>query len=108
MAQPPHCAVLTPPCPAAACASLSLPQTIGAYFGMKQLKVADRMVNLAIWDTAGEEKFDALTSFYCRDAACAVITYGQAAAQRHCQRALLCLAHLSANCVRCGCAGCGL
>jgi len=49
--------------------------TIGAYFGMKQMKVADRLVNLAIWDTAGEEKFDALTSFYCRDAACAVICY---------------------------------
>jgi len=49
--------------------------TIGAYFGMKQLRVQDRLVNLAIWDTAGEEKFDALTSFYCRDAACAIICY---------------------------------
>jgi len=49
--------------------------TIGAYFGMKQLRVVDRMVNLAIWDTAGEEKFDALTSFYCRGAACALICY---------------------------------
>jgi hypothetical protein len=26
------------------------------------------------------EKFDALTSFYCRDAACALICYGQRAA----------------------------
>jgi len=49
--------------------------TIGAYFGMKQLRVQERMVNLAIWDTAGEEKFDALTSFYCRGASCALICY---------------------------------
>ena len=77
-----YTAVLSSPVrmPAAASSSQHLlhflpVQTIGAYFGMKQLKVADRMVNLAIWDTAGEEKFDALTSFYCRDAACAVITY---------------------------------
>jgi len=49
--------------------------TIGAYFGMKQLRVGDKMVNLAIWDTAGEERFDALTNFYCRGAACAVVCY---------------------------------
>jgi len=54
--------------------------TIGAYFGMKQLRVSDRMVNLAIWDTAGEEKFDALTSFYCRGAACALVCYDITAA----------------------------
>ena len=85
---------------------------------MKQLRVGDRMVNLAIWvrrarhtsppagifaarsprfthrpahstfycpsrlllssvcqDTAGEERFDALTNFYCRGAACAVVCY---------------------------------
>lgn len=37
--------------------------TIGAYFGMKQCKVGDKNCNLAIWDTAGEEKFDSLTNF---------------------------------------------
>ena len=89
---------------------------------MKQLRVGDKMVNLAIWvssahsthlypavtatvttplsrlttrssyfqsiahvshtscpvarqDTAGEERFDALTNFYCRGAACAVVCY---------------------------------
>lgn len=30
---------------------------------------------LAIWDTAGEEKFDALTNFYCRNANAAIICY---------------------------------
>lgn len=49
--------------------------TIGAYFGMKQTRVAERQVNLAIWDTAGEEKFDSLTNFYCRGAKAALICY---------------------------------
>jgi len=49
--------------------------TIGAYFGMKQCKVKDRNCNLAIWDTAGEEKFDSLTNFYCRNARAALICY---------------------------------
>eukprot|EP00456_Euglypha_rotunda_P024900 TRINITY_DN2026_c0_g1_i20.p1 TRINITY_DN2026_c0_g1~~TRINITY_DN2026_c0_g1_i20.p1 ORF type:complete len:110 (-),score=17.83 TRINITY_DN2026_c0_g1_i20:11-340(-) len=49
--------------------------TIGAYFGMKQCKVNERSVNLAIWDTAGEEKFDSLTNFYCRNARAALICY---------------------------------
>jgi small GTP-binding protein len=47
--------------------------TIGAYFGMKQCKVGDKNCNLAIWDTAGEEKFDSLTNFCQRhsEATCA-------------------------------------
>jgi Ras-related protein Rab-24 len=59
--------------------------TIGAYFGMKDCPVdtstRDRSgrsmssVSLAIWDTAGEEKFDSLTNFYCRGARAAVICY---------------------------------
>eukprot|EP00808_Paulinella_micropora_P005517 g5728.t1 len=49
--------------------------TIGAYFGMKQMRVNGRQVNLAIWDTAGEEKFDSLTNFYCRGAKAALICY---------------------------------
>ncbi len=50
--------------------------TIGAYFGMKLCKVGDRSCNLAIWDTAGEEKFDSLTNFYCRQARAALVCYG--------------------------------
>src|SRR5690242_16023314 len=49
--------------------------TIGAYFGMKTCEVGDRSVNLAIWDTAGEEKFDSLANFYCRQARAAIICY---------------------------------
>jgi len=49
--------------------------TLGAYFGLKTCSVNDRAVNLAIWDTAGEEKFDSMTSFYCRNAAAALIVY---------------------------------
>jgi small GTP-binding protein len=49
--------------------------TIGAYFGMKPCKCQDRQVNLAIWDTAGEEKYSSLTNFYCRNARAALVCY---------------------------------
>jgi small GTP-binding protein len=49
--------------------------TIGAYFGMKACTVGAATYNLAIWDTAGEEKFDSLTSFYCRKARAALVVY---------------------------------
>ena len=49
--------------------------TIGAYFGMKACRVHNKPCNLAIWDTAGEEKFDSLTSFYCRNARAALVCY---------------------------------
>lgn len=49
--------------------------TIGAYFGMKQCKAGNRTCNLAIWDTAGEEKFDSLTNFYTRNARGALVCY---------------------------------
>ena len=42
---------------------------------MKQCKVGDKNCNLAIWDTAGEEKFDSLTNFYCRNATAALVCY---------------------------------
>lgn len=49
--------------------------TIGAYFGMKNCVVGGVSHSLAIWDTAGEEKFDSLTSFYCRKARAALVCY---------------------------------
>mmetsp|Transcript_5522 Transcript_5522/g.13442 ORF Transcript_5522/g.13442 Transcript_5522/m.13442 type:complete len:198 (-) Transcript_5522:242-835(-) len=50
--------------------------TIGAYFAMKQCKIGgNKVYNLAIWDTAGEEKFDSLTNFYCRNASAALVCY---------------------------------
>ncbi|XP_072032268.1 ras-related protein Rab-20-like [Amphiura filiformis] len=45
--------------------------TVGAAFIMKQW--ANR--HIAIWDTAGEERFSGLSSFYCRDASAAIIAY---------------------------------
>merc|ERR1719461_2109861 len=49
--------------------------TIGAYFALKNCKIKERSYKIAIWDTAGEEKFDALTKFYTRGAHCAIICY---------------------------------
>merc|ERR1711879_257127 len=49
--------------------------TIGAYFAEKQMCIDNTNYKVAIWDTAGEERFSALTSFYTRQANCAVIVY---------------------------------
>ncbi|OAI49455.1 hypothetical protein AYO45_02505 [Gammaproteobacteria bacterium SCGC AG-212-F23] len=40
--------------------------TIGAYFGMVQAIGTQETINLAIWDTAGNMKFESLTNFYFR------------------------------------------
>ncbi|XP_033640697.1 ras-related protein Rab-20-like isoform X1 [Asterias rubens] len=45
--------------------------TVGACFFLKQWKD----YNVAIWDTAGEERFSGLSSFYCRDASAAIVAY---------------------------------
>jgi len=47
------------------------PNTIGAAFFLKQWG----SYNIAIWDTAGEERFSGLSSFYCRGANAAVVCY---------------------------------
>jgi len=49
--------------------------TIGAYFALKTCHIVDKFYKVAIWDTAGEEKFDALTKFYTRGAKCALIVF---------------------------------
>jgi len=49
--------------------------TLGAYFSEKSIKVDNRSTKLAIWDTAGEEKFDSLTNFYCRGSQAALVCY---------------------------------
>lgn len=46
-------------------------ETLGACFYLKQWGPH----NIAIWDTAGEERFSGLNSFYCRDAAAAIVAY---------------------------------
>ncbi|XP_068707698.1 ras-related protein Rab-20-like [Montipora foliosa] len=62
--------------------------TIGASFFLKQWGP----YNVAIWDTAGEEKYSGLSSFYCRGASAAIIAYDitrggslQALHERHLQ-----------------------
>eukprot|EP00112_Aurelia_sp_Birch-Aquarium-sp1_P016632 Seg3789.2 transcript_id=Seg3789.2/GoldUCD/mRNA.D3Y31 product="Ras-related protein Rab-20" protein_id=Seg3789.2/GoldUCD/D3Y31 len=47
------------------------PNTIGAAFFLKQWGA----YNIAIWDTAGEEKFSGLSGFYCRGANAAIVAY---------------------------------
>eukprot|EP00794_Sanderia_malayensis_P016823 gene16823-18521_t len=48
-----------------------VPTTIGAAFFLKQWD----SFNIAIWDTAGEERFSSLSGFYCRGANAAIIAY---------------------------------
>ena len=43
--------------------------TIGAAFALKQYK----NFNIGIWDTAGQEKFDSISTFYCRGATTAFL-----------------------------------
>ena len=45
--------------------------TIGASFALRNYEG----YKMGIWDTAGEEKYDSLSSFYCRGARAAVICY---------------------------------
>ncbi|KAI0232036.1 Ras-related protein Rab-7b [Lamellibrachia satsuma] len=45
--------------------------TIGASFSLRQWG----QYNIAIWDTAGEEKFCGLSAFYCRGAGAAIFAY---------------------------------
>jgi len=49
--------------------------TVEAYFALTMFKITEKCYKIALWDTAGEEKFDALTKFYIRGAHCAVICF---------------------------------
>ncbi|XP_074656321.1 ras-related protein Rab-20-like [Tubulanus polymorphus] len=49
----------------------SITSTIGASFTLKRW--GDK--NIALWDTAGEERFSGLSSFYCRGAAGALLCF---------------------------------
>jgi small GTP-binding protein len=51
--------------------------TIGAAFVPKEVALAQgKSIKLQIWDTAGEEKYRAMTQFYYRKAAGAVVVFG--------------------------------
>ena len=50
--------------------------TVGASFQQRKVTKADGSTTLiGIWDTAGAERFDSLSSFYCRGARAAICCY---------------------------------
>jgi len=50
-------------------------KTIGVDFLEKQLKLEDDDVRLMLWDTAGQEEFDAITKVYYRGAQACVLAF---------------------------------
>jgi len=54
---------------------MSTRMTMGAYFTKKNFTINDELFEVAVWDTAGEEKFHSLTKIYTRGAHCAIIMY---------------------------------
>ncbi|XP_030216755.1 ras-related protein Rab-24 [Gadus morhua] len=49
--------------------------TIGAAFVAKPIQVGDKVVTLGIWDTAGSERYEAMSRIYYRGARAAVVCY---------------------------------
>lgn len=52
----------------------SITPTVGANHQKKTVNIDGQPVDLFIWDTAGQEQFQALTPLYTRSASCAIIT----------------------------------
>lgn len=55
--------------------NLSYQNTIGAAFAAKQMQVDGKKLVMGIWDTAGSEKYDAMTRIYYRGAKAAIVCY---------------------------------
>ena len=49
--------------------------TIGANFFAKEIQIGENIMNMQLWDTAGQEKYRSLTRMYYRDAKAALIFY---------------------------------
>lgn len=49
--------------------------TIGVDFGASTISIDGEVVKLQIWDTAGQEDFQAITRAYYREAAAAILVY---------------------------------
>jgi small GTP-binding protein len=49
--------------------------TIGACFLLHHEQVENVCIEMQIWDTAGQEKYKALSPIYCRGAAAAIVTF---------------------------------
>ena len=51
--------------------------TIGADFLMKEIVIDGHVVQLQLWDTAGQEKFHSLGSAFYRNAECCILVFDQ-------------------------------
>ncbi|XP_076835594.1 ras-related protein Rab-24 [Brachyhypopomus gauderio] len=49
--------------------------TIGAAFVAKAINVGDKVITLGIWDTAGSERYEAMSRIYYRGARAAIVCY---------------------------------
>ncbi|XP_033633169.1 ras-related protein Rab-24-like [Asterias rubens] len=49
--------------------------TIGAAFGAKKIEVDSRTVTMGVWDTAGSERYEAMSRIYYRGAKAAIVCY---------------------------------
>ncbi|XP_036405015.1 ras-related protein Rab-24-like [Megalops cyprinoides] len=49
--------------------------TIGAAFVAKPIQVGDKVLTLGIWDTAGAERYEAMSRIYYRGARAAIVCY---------------------------------
>ncbi|XP_072032357.1 ras-related protein Rab-24-like isoform X2 [Amphiura filiformis] len=49
--------------------------TIGAAFGAKKVDVDERVVVMGVWDTAGSERYEAMSRIYYRGAKAAIVCY---------------------------------
>ncbi|XP_026855889.2 ras-related protein Rab-24 isoform X2 [Electrophorus electricus] len=49
--------------------------TIGAAFVAKAINIGEKMITLGIWDTAGSERYEAMSRIYYRGARAAIVCY---------------------------------
>ncbi|TNN42259.1 Ras-related protein Rab-24 [Liparis tanakae] len=49
--------------------------TIGAAFVAKPIQVGEKVITLGIWDTAGSERYEAMSRIYYRGARAALVCY---------------------------------
>jgi small GTP-binding protein len=63
-----NCAVSGEPC-------LESVPTVGALFRIKTFQNCGRQINLQIWDTAGDERYHAMTPLYYRGAQVALVVF---------------------------------
>ena len=49
--------------------------TIGVEFAVKKVMINKKIINVEVWDTAGQEKYRAITSVFYRSAIGAIVVY---------------------------------